>query len=222
MQWTDYLSGILNTILYKDIAAKHGIRDLNIFQRLTSFIFDNIGNLLSVNKIAGTFKNNGFAINNKTIDSYLDLLCDAFLIHRARRYDIRGRELLKTNAKYYIADTGLRRLLLADKPSDLGRVLENIVYLELKRRYREVFVGTLGVHEIDFVALENAVPHYYQVALTTREETTLIRELAPLQAIRDNHPKILLTLDRDPPANFNGIKKINVIDFLLDPKALER
>ena len=219
---TDYLSGILNTILYKDIAAKHGIRDLNIFQRLTSFIFDNIGNLLSVNKIAGTFKNDGFAINNKTIDSYLDLLCDAFLIHRARRYDIRGRELLKTNAKYYIADTGLRRLLLADKPSDLGRVLANIVYLELKRRYREVFVGTLGVHEIDFVALENAVPHYYQVALTTREETTLVRELAPLQAIRDNHPKILLTLDRDPPANFNGIKKINVIDFLLDPKALER
>ena len=219
---TDYLSGILNTILYKDIAAKHGIRDLNIFQRLTSFIFDNIGNLLSVNKIAGTFKNDGFAINNKTIDSYLDLLCDAFLIHRARRYDIRGRELLKTNAKYYIADTGLRRLLLADKPGDLGRVLENIVYLELKRRYREVFVGTLGVHEIDFVALENAVPHYYQVALTTREETTLVRELAPLQAIRDNHPKILLTLDRDPPANFNGIKKINVIDFLLDPKALER
>ena len=116
---------------------------------------------------------------------------------------------------------GLRRLLLADKPSDQGRILENIIYLELKRRYREVFVGTLGANEIDFVALENAVPHYYQVALTTREESTLIRELAPLKAIRDNYPKTLLTLDRDPPANFDGIKKINAIDFLLDPKSIE-
>lgn len=115
----------------------------------------------------------------------------------------------------------LRRLLLADKPSDQGRILENIIYLELKRRYREVFVGTLGANEIDFVALENAVPHYYQVALTTREESTLLRELAPLKAIRDNHPKTLLTLDRDPPANFDGIKKINAIDFLLDPKSIE-
>ena len=217
----DYLSGILNTILYKDIAAKQGIRDLNIFQRLTKFIFDNIGNLLSVNRIAGTFKNDGFSINNKTIDSYLDHLCNSFLVHRAGRYDIRGRELLKTNAKYYLADTGLRRLLLADKPSDQGRILENIIYLELKRRYREVFVGTLGANEIDFVAIENAVPHYYQVALTTREESTLLRELAPLKAIRDNHPKTLLTLDRDPPANFDGIKKINAIDFLLDPKSIE-
>ena len=115
----------------------------------------------------------------------------------------------------------LRRLLLADKPSDQGRILENTIYLELKRRYREVFVGTLGATEIDFVALENAVPHYYQVALTTREESTLLLELAPLKAIRDNHPKTLLTLDRDPPANFDGIKKINTIDFLLDPKSIE-
>ena len=217
----DYLLGILNTILYKDIAAKQGIRDLNVFQRLTAFIFDNIGNLLSVNRIAGTFKNDGFAINNKTIDSYLDYLCNSFLVYRVGRYDIKGRDILRTNAKYYLADTGLRRLLLADKPSDQGRILENIIYLELKRRYRKVFVGTLGANEIDFVALENAVPHYYQVALTTREESTLLRELAPLKAIRDNHPKTLLTLDRDPPANFDGIRKINAIDFLLDPKPID-
>ena len=216
----DYLSGILNTILYRDIAARHGLRDLNAFQRLTHFIFDNIGNLLSVNRIANTFKDDGFAVNNKTIDSYLELLCDSFLVHRASRYDIHGRELLKTNAKYYIADPGLRRLLLADKPSDQGRVLENIIYLELKRRYRDVFVGTLNTNEIDFVALENAVPHYYQVALTAREESTLARELKPLMAIKDNHPKTLLTLDRDPPANLNGIKKVNAIDFLVDPNLL--
>ena len=213
----DYLSGILNTILYKDIATRNGIRDINLFQRLTKFIFDNIGNLLSVNRIAGTFLEDGFAINHKTIDSYLHLLCDSFLLFRANRYDIRGRDLLKTNAKYYIADPGFRRILLGDKGGDLGRVLENIIFLELKRRYREVFVGTLGANEIDFVALENAAPAYYQVALTVRDETTLKRELKPLKLIRDNHPKFLLTLDRDPPADFDGIKQINAIDFLLDP-----
>ena len=108
-----------------------------------------------------------------------------------------------------------------DKGGDLGRVLENIVFLELKRRYREVFVGTLGANEIDFIALENATPAYYQVALTVRDEAALARELKPLKLIRDNHPKVLLTLDRDPPADFDGIKQINVIDFLLAPHPLE-
>ena len=106
---------------------------------------------------------------------------------------------------------------MGDKGGDLGRILENIIFLELKRRYREVFVGTLGANEIDFIALENAAPTYYQVALTVRDEATLARELKPLKLIRDNHPKFLLTLDRDPPADFDGIKQINAIDFLLDP-----
>ena len=155
------------------------------------------------------------------MDAYTESLCETYLFDRVNRYDIRGRDILRTNAKYYLADTGLRRLLLADKPSDQGRILENIIYLELKRRYREVFVGTLGANEIDFVALKNTIPHYFQVALTTREETTLERKLAPLKAIRDNHPKTLLTLDCDPPANFDGIKKLNAVDFLLDPKSIE-
>lgn len=218
---TDYLSGILDTIVYKDIIARNGYRDVATLRRLVKFLADNIGNLYSVNKIVGILKNEGLSIPHATLDAYTESLCETYLFDRVSRYDIKGRDILRTNAKYYLADTGLRRLLLADKPSDQGRILENIIYLELKRRYREVFVGTLGANEIDFVALENAVPHYYQVALTTREESTLLRELAPLKAIRDNHPKTLLTLDRDPPANFDGIKKINAIDFLIDPKSIE-
>ena len=214
---TDYLSGILNTILYKDVLTRNGIRDQALLKRLLAFIFDNVGCLLSVNRIAGTFRNGGFAVNNKTLDSYLAMLCDAFLVHRAPRYDIRGREILKTNAKYYLADTGLRRLLLGDRNRDIGRVLENIVYLELKRRYTDVYVGVLGNGEVDFVAVRNMIPTYIQVALTVREEETLKRELAPLQAIRDNNPKTLLTFDNDPPANEDGIRVLYVIDFLLDP-----
>ncbi len=212
---SDYLGGILNTILYKDILARNGIRDENVFRRLVRFIFGNVGSLLSVNKIANTFKSDGFAVNNKTIDAYLALLCDSFLLYRAGRYDVKGRELLKTNAKYYVADTGFRRLLLPDRKDDIGHMLENIVFLELKRRYREVHVGVVGNREIDFVALDNAVPHYFQVALTVRDNATLERELAPLEAIHDNHPKTLLTLDNDPPFNYNGIRQLPVVDFLL-------
>ena len=218
---TDYLSAVLTNILYKDIFARKGIRDEALLKRLTGFIFDNIGNLLSVNKILGTFKSDGFSVQTPTLDAYLDALCESFLVYRVGRYDIRGRDILKTNAKYYIADPGLRRILLGDKGGDLGHVLENIIFLELKRRYREVFVGTLGANEIDFAALENGTPAYYQVALSVRDEATLARELKPLRLIRDNHPKFLLTLDRDPPADFDGIKQINAIDFLLDPRALE-
>lgn len=218
---TDYLTGILDTIIYKDIVARNGYRDVATLRRLVKFLADNIGNLYSVNRIVGIFKNEGLSVPHATLDAYTESLCETYLFDRVSRYDIKGRDILRTSAKYYLADTGLRRLLLADKPSDQGRILENVIYLELKRRYREVFIGTLGANEIDFVAIENAVPHYYQVALTTREESTLVRELAPLQNIRDNHPKTLLTLDRDPSANYDGIKKINAIDFLLNTQSTE-
>ena len=122
-----------------------------------------------------------------------------------------------SNAKYYIDDPDFRWVMLGDKRNDFGHLLENIVYLELTRRYRNVYVGMMGKQEVDFVALTNGEPHYYQVALSVRDENTLARELAPLEAIRDHHPKTLLTLDPDPPFNHNGIKQINVIDFLLSP-----
>lgn len=210
----DYLSGILDTILYKDVIARNGYRDAGTLKRVTKFLFDNIGNLLSVNKITGMFKSEGFSVPHATLDTYIDALCQTFLLERVDRYDIKGRQYLKTTAKYYIADTGLRRILLGTKGEDFGHILENAVFLELRRRFREIYVGVLHNGEVDFVAMENGIPSYFQVAHTVRDETVLARELAPLKAIRDNHPKYLLTLDNDPPLDHDGIKRMNIVDFL--------
>ena len=138
-----------------------------------------------------------------------------FLVFKANRYDIRGRDYLKTNAKFYIADPGLRWVLLGDRRGDFGHLLENIVYLELRRRFRDVYVGVLGQGEVDFVAIANGMPHYFQVSLSVRDDATLARELAPLRAIRDQYPKTLLTLDSDPPFDHDGIRQVGAIDFLL-------
>ena len=217
----DYLSGILSTIIYKDVAARKGFRETATLERLTRFIFDNIGNIQSVNRIVGTFKAEGLSVPHATLDNFLAALCETFLVFKVNRYDIKGKDYLKTNAKYYVADTGLRRILLGDKRDDQGHLLENIVFLELKRRYQDVFVGVLGPKEVDFVALDNARPLYFQVALTVRDSDTLIRELAPLKAIRDQHPKFLLTLDNDLPVNHDGIRQLSVTEFLLNPRLTE-
>lgn len=214
----DYLSGILDTILYKDIVARKGIRDAAMLKRLARFIHDNIGSPLSVNKIVGTFKSDGISVPHATLDTFLDALCETFLVFKANRYDIKGRGYLKTNAKYYIADPGFRWVTLGDRRNDFGHLLENIVYLELCRRYRDVYVGIMGQQEVDFVALNNGEPSYFQVALSVRDEMTLKRELAPLEAIRDHYSKTLLTLDPDPPFDYNGIRQMNVIDFLLSSR----
>ena len=214
-QMGDYLSGILDTILYKDVVARRGFRDAAMLKRLAKFIFDNIGSPLSVNRITGTFRADGIPVPHATLDSFLDALCEVFLVFKANRYDIRGRDYLKTNAKFYIADPGLRWVLLGDRRGDFGHLLENIVYLELRRRFRDVYVGVLGQGEVDFVALANGMPHYFQVSLSVRDDATLARELAPLRAIRDQYPKTLLTLDSDPPFDHDGIRQVGVIDFLL-------
>ena len=213
---SDYLSGILNTILYKDIFARKGIRDEALLRRLVRFVFDNVGNLLSINRIVGMLKAEGLSLQTATLDTYMESLCESFLVYRASRYDIKGRQYLKTNAKYYVADPGLRRVLLGDKGGDFGHLIENIVYLELLRRYRDVSVGALGNGDVDFVALENGLPCYFQVALSVRDESVLKRELTPFRSIRDQYPKTLLTLDDDPPLDYDGIRQMNIMDFLLD------
>lgn len=210
----DYLSGILDTILYKDVMARNGYRDAATLKRIVKFLFDNIGNLLSVNKITGMFKSEGFSVPHATLNTYIDALCQTFLLERVDRYDIKGRQYLKTTAKYYVSDTGLRRTLLGTRGEDFGHLLENVVFLELRRRFREIYVGIFGNGEIDFVALEQGIPHYFQIAYTVRDEATLNRELAPLKAVKDNYPKFLLTLDNDPPLDHGGIKRMNVVDFL--------
>jgi predicted AAA+ superfamily ATPase len=211
----DYLGGIYNTIVMKDVAARRKIVDLSALDRVTRFIFDNIGNLTSIKKISDTMASSGRKVSVPAIESYFLSLQDAFMVYRAKRWDLKGKRQLLFNDKYYVVDIALRSFLLGEKSLDMSHVLENVIYLELLRRGCEVYVGKIGDLEVDFIAMKYGVPEYYQVSATVREKAVLERELAPLYKIKDNYPKFLLTLDRDPPAWHDGIRSINVLDFLL-------
>jgi predicted AAA+ superfamily ATPase len=177
-------------------------------------MFDNIGNLCSVKKIADTLVSSGRRISVNTVESYLSALTDSFILYRLGRYDVRGKQHLKLGHKYYLADVGLRFYLLGSKGSDAGRILENIVFLELLRRGRELSIGKIDDIAIDFITQQGDRREYYQVALSVRDEATLERELRPLRMVKDNYPKFLLSLDDDRPADNDGIRRINVLDWL--------
>ncbi|WP_294160424.1 ATP-binding protein [uncultured Selenomonas sp.] len=214
---TDYLRGTYSTIVLKDIVARLGISDISMLESVTAFLMDAIGNLITPRKIADTMTSMRRKIDPRTVEKYLRALTDSLLLYRAQRYDLRGKQLLANNAKYYVSDLGFRRLLSSGRRPDYGHVLENVVYLELLRRGYSVRVGQLPDGEIDFVAMRNDEMVYYQVSLSVLDEHTLARELAPLQKRRDNYPKILLTLDEAlPDSNYDGILQRNVLDWLLD------
>jgi predicted AAA+ superfamily ATPase len=210
----DYLGGIYSTIILKDVVERNKIADVPLLELVVRFMFDNIGNLCSVKKIADTLVSSGRRISVNTVETYLSSLTNAFILYRLGRYDIRGKQHLKTGSKYYLADTGLRFYLLGSKMYDAGRILENVVFLELLRRGYELNIGKIDDQEIDFIARRRSMPEYYQVALSVRDKTTLDRELRPLLAAKDNYPKHLLSLDDDPPADYNGIRLVNVLDWL--------
>ena len=211
----DYLEGLYNTILMKDIAQRRKIPDLLMLDSVTKFVFDSIGSELSTRKIAGALTSDGRKSDSRTIERYLDALLECFLIYKAERYDVKGKQLLKTLEKYYVVDVGLRRHLLSGRSQDVGHILENVVFLELLRRGYKVHIGKVGSLEVDFVAENANGTEYYQVAATVRDHATLERELAPFGKIRDHHPKFLLTLDEDPADNIDGIRKLNALDWLL-------
>lgn len=211
-----YLEGLFNTIVVKDVVQRRKIADPASLERIVRFLFDNIGNMTTVKAICDALAAGGRKIAPQTVDSYVGGLCDAFIVLRADRFDIRGRELLKTGQKYYASDMGLRRHVLSGAFRDYGRILENLVYLELLRRFRKVHVGTVGSLEIDFVSGEEGSCAYWQVAASVRDEATLERELRPLREVRDNYPKWLITLDDDPPMDYDGIKVVSAYDFFLN------
>ncbi len=211
----DYLEGIYNTILIKDVMARRKIADPLMLKSILRFLFDSIGSPLSSKKIADTMTSAGRKIDAKTVERYLDALTESYIIYPARRYDIRGKQYLKTLEKYYVVDIGMRYMLLGSQKADAGHILENIVYLELLRRGYNVFVGKIDSFEVDFVAQDGKGVLYFQVALSVRDERTLERELRPLEAIRDHYPKFILTMDDDPEAHYNGIRRINARDWLL-------
>ena len=206
---------IYNTVVVKDIAARKKISDPLMLESVTRFLFDNIGNPLSSKKIADTLTSAGRKIDVKTVEKMIEGLTESFILYRAGRYNVKGKQYLKTMEKYYAVDIGLRYTLLGSRNVDVGHILENIVYLELLRRGYAVYVGKVDEQEVDFVAMDDMGSKYFQVAATVREQTTLQRELLPLQKIRDHYPKILLTLDEDPAADYDGIRRINALDWLL-------
>lgn len=211
----DYLDGIYNTIIVKDISNRKKITDTLMLESIVRFIFDNIGSQLSTRKIADTMTSNGRKIDVKTVEKYLYGLLESFIIYQAKRYNIKGKQYLKTLDKYYVVDIGLRNVLLGSRNQDIGHILENIIYLELLRRGFDVYVGKIDDLEVDFVAMEQKQIIYIQVSATVRDAKTLKRELAPLQKIKDHYPKLLLTLDEDPEADYDGIRRLNALDWLL-------
>lgn len=211
-----YLEGIYNTILVKDIIDRKKIADTTVLKSVTQFLFDNIGLELSSKKIADTLTSNNRKSDPKTIEKYVSALEESFIVYSAKRYNIKGKEYLKSLEKYYVSDVGLRNFMLGKKAMDVGHVLENIIYLELLRRHYDVYVGKIDDTEVDFVAQNQDGNTYIQVAATVRDEETLKRELRPLKAIKDNYPKMILTLDDDPIGDYDGIIRKNALEWLMN------
>ena len=211
----DYLSGIYDTVVLKDVVGRYKMSDTMILESIIRLIFDNIGNRLSTKKISDTLNSNGRKIDVKTVEKYLTALIDTFIIYQAKRYDVKGKQYLKTLEKYYVVDIGMRGMLLGNRNFDAGHILENVVYLELLRRGYKVFVGKVDAFEVDFVAINQKGITYFQVAATVRDKDTLARELRPLQKITDSYPKYILSLDDDPEADYDGICRINALNWLM-------
>lgn len=212
-----YIEGVYNTILIKDVATREKINDITVLENILKTVASSIGSPISIKKISDTLASGGRKISPNTVENYLRALTDSYILYNAARYDIKGRQFLKTLGKYYFVDTGIRNHIISQSARDLGHLLENVVYLELLRRKNRVNIGKLSEKEVDFVATNMNEVEYYQVCASVIDEKTLERELAPLREIKDNYPKILLTLDNiGNGANYEGIRQINVIDWLLD------
>ncbi|MDR0989844.1 MAG: ATP-binding protein [Propionibacteriaceae bacterium] len=212
---SEYLTGLINTILIKDVAIRQKISNASRLSRIVDYMADNIGNLTTLKKISDTLTSLGQKVSQPTVENYLRGLEDAYLLYPGPRFDIRGKRRLEVNQKYYLVDTGLRRALLGRSSPDTGRVLENVVFLQLLRQAKSLYVGKLGSAEVDFVVEYADRTEYVQVCQTVTAPETLARELAPLQAIPDYYPRTLLTLD---PGTFThaGINQFNIVDWLLN------
>lgn len=215
-----YLKSLYETIVVKDISKRHHLRKFDTLQRIINFLFDSIGSLISPNNIADELKRvTKESLSHNTVQKYIRFFTESYLIYPVQLYNIKGKRLLASNCKYYVVDLGLKNILQTNKvDADLGHKLENVVYFELLRRGGEVYVGKSEDNEVDFVVKKyDGQLDYYQVAYTVNDEKTLERELSSLRRIRDNYPKYLLTTDFDNSI-IDGIKKINLIDWLLDSK----
>lgn len=210
----DYLQGIYHTVLLKDIVERKKIQDVTLLESVIRFLVDNTGNIVSSKKIADSLTSCGRKTTSATVENYIRALEESFILYRADRYDVKGKQYLKSLEKYYVVDQGLRGLICGGQRRDVGHVLENIVYLELRRLGYQVFIGKVGNQEIDFIAMKEDNRVYYQVSASILDPQTFQREIAPLKMINDHYSKWIVTMD-EVPMGEDGIRQINVIDFLL-------
>ena len=211
-----YIAGMYSTIVMKDVIQRNEVRDPALLESVVRFMAGNVGSLVTSKKISDYLTSAGRKTSSETIDNYLRMLINAYVLYRAGRYDLKGKQQLKTQGKYYIVDTGIRGELVGRRGQDYGFVLENIVYFELLRRGFDVKIGSLAGQEVDFIATRPGQTMYYQVTATMLAEETRERELRPLRAITNNYEKVVLSMDRTPMADFDGIRSVNLIDFLLE------
>jgi predicted AAA+ superfamily ATPase len=214
----NFVASVLNTIIEKDIYQRNTIYNKAVFNKVIDFVFDSVGSYISSSSITKALRSDVIKIDNETVMNYLTYLDDAILLYSVPRYDIKGKGLLQTLSKFYLSDMGFRRVRLGKTAGqDMGHLLENAVYLELRRHNRKVYAGKFRDLEVDFVTVDNdGYTSYYQVAWTTMQPETLERELASLRAIKDSNPKYLLTMDYDFNPVYDGIRKLNVVDWMLN------
>ena len=212
----DYIENVFDTLILRDIRQKYNIKNPTLMDRISQFLMDNISNLTSARSITDTLASNKDKINHKTVGNYVNYLCNAFAFYKVRRYDIKGKKYLTTNDKYYLSDHTFRYAKLGTKNLDTGRVIENIVAMELLRRGYEVYAGVLYKKEIDFVALKRSEKIYIQVSDNISLPETFKREVEPLLKIKDAYPKMVIARTRNPEYQYEGIKIVDVADWLLD------
>ena len=211
----DYIADIYNTLIVRDIRQKYKIRNISLMDRISEYMMDNISNLSSARSIADTLSGNKDKINHKTVSAYMQYLCNAFAFYKVRRYDIRGKKYLASNDKYYLSDHTFCYAKLGTRNMDYGRVIENIVAIELLRRGYEVYAGMLYQKEIDFVAIRRSEKLYIQVSENIEDEKTFEREVSSLLQIKDAYPKLLLARTRHGMTDYEGIQIVDVADWLL-------
>jgi len=213
-----YISSLYNTILLKDVIKRNNVRNVHLLENITRYVFDNVGNIFSAKKISDYVKSQKMKVGTETIQNYISYILSTFALHKVARYDIKGKRILEIHEKYYLGDIGMRHALLGYKADDISGVLENVVYLELKRRGYQIYIGKFGNREIDFIAEKENKKMYIQVAYMLSSPETIEREFSALRSIKDNYPKYVISMDTVFGNDFEGIRRINLIDFLLNPK----
>lgn len=212
---TQYIKGIYNSVVLKDVIQKNNIRDPELLERILFYIMDNIGQIFSAKKVTDYLKSQGRKVGIESVYNYINALSEAMILFVARRYDVKGKKVLERMEKYFLADLGLRYAMMGYRNNDISQMLENVVFMELLRRGYQVYVGKEGDKEVDFIATKGDEKQYIQVTYILASEDVIEREYSPLRQIRDNYKKTVISLDKIPVGTKDGIEWINLIDFML-------